>query len=122
MYAEWGSVYLKYTKRVIAIIMLIITSMLIIPLITVNTVKADAGMLVTLLLFFVLYPIVSVWIGIISGQDIKRFWFTPVLIAGLFWVFSSLTYKTAFPIVYSIIYFIVCSISMLITIFAKRKK
>lgn len=108
---------MNLSKRFIVIITLIILSMLIIPLITINTVKADAGMLVALLLFFVLYPIISIWVGIISGKDIKSFWFTPILTAVLFWVFSSFAYNTAFPIVYSIIYFVICCISMLITFF-----
>lgn len=110
-----------YIKRTISIFTLLITSMLIIPLITVNTVKAEVGMVVTLLLFFVLYPVISVWVGIISGKDIKHFWFTPVLVAVLFWIFSSFTYKTAFPIVYSAIYFTVCSVSMIITAIVMRK-
>ena len=111
-----------HTKRIIYVLTLIIASMLIIPLITINTVKSDAGMMVTLLLFFVLYPVVSVWLGIISGKDIKHFWFTPILVAVLFWLFSSITYKAAFPIVYSIMYFTVCSVSMLITVSITRKK
>ncbi len=113
---------MNFAKRIIVILGLIIISMLIIPLIAVNTVKADAGMVVVLLLFFAVYPVISIWIGIISGKDIKHFWFAPILIAILFWAFSSLTYKTAFPVVYSVIYFIVCSISMLITKAVERKQ
>ena len=106
---------MKRTKRAIVITTSIIAVMLIIPLITVNTVKADAGMLVTMLLFFAVNPVLSVAMGILSGKDIKFFWFTPLLVAGLFWAFSSFTYETAFPIVYSGIYFIICTIAMLIT-------
>ena len=113
---------MKFIKRIIFIMVIVITSMLVIPLIAINTVKADAGMLVTLLLFFVVYPVVSAWVGIISGKDINHFWFTPFLIAVLFWVFSSLTYQTAFPIVYSAIYFMVCCISMIITWLLARRK
>ena len=83
---------MKRTKRAIVIITSIIVVMLIIPLITVNTVKADAGMLVTMLLFFAVNPVLSVAMGILSGKDIKFFWFTPLLVAGLFWAFSSFTY------------------------------
>lgn len=102
-------------KRTIVILAIIVATMLIIPLVAVNTVKADAGMLVAMMLFFLVYPVVSIVIGIIAGKDIKFFCFTPLLIAGLFWAFSSLTYKTAFPIVYSAIYFVVSAISMVIT-------
>lgn len=110
-------------KRAIVIFAIIVTAMLIIPLVAVNTVKADAGMLVAMMLFFLVYPVVSIVIGIIAGKDIKFFCFTPLLIAGLFWAFSSLTYETAFPIVYSAIYFVVSAISMVITwTIAKRTK
>lgn len=102
-------------KRAIVIFAIIVAAMLIIPLVAVNTVKADAGMLVAMMLFFLVYPAVSIVIGIIAGKDIKFFWFTPLLIAGLFWAFSTLTYNTAFPIVYSAIYLAVSAISMVIT-------
>ena len=102
-------------KRAIIIIAIILSAMLIIPLITVNTVKADAGMLVTMMLFFVVHPIVSIATGILAGKDIKFFWVTPILVAGLFWAFSSFTYVTAFPIVYSLAYLVICTISMQIT-------
>lgn len=109
-------------KRAIIIIAIILTAMLIIPLITVNTVKADAGMLVTMMLFFIVHPIVSIVTGILAGKDIKFFWFSPILVAGLFWAFSSFTYVTAFPIVYSVAYLVICAISMLITWFVIRKE
>ena len=108
-------------KRAIIIIAIILTAMLIIPFITVNTVKSDAGMLVTMMLFFVVHPIVSIATGILAGKDIKFFWFTPILVAGLFWVFSSFTYETAFPIVYSIAYLVICAISMLTTCLIIKK-
>ena len=108
---------MKRTKRAIVITTSIIAVMLIIPLITVNTVKADAGMLVTMLFFFVVNHVLSVAMGILSGKDIKFFWFTPLLVAGLFWAFSSFTYVTAFPIIYSVIYFIICVVSMTIANF-----
>lgn len=107
-------------KRSIIILAIILTAMLIIPIITVNTVKSDAGMLVTMMLFFVVYPIVSIITGILAGKDIKFFWFTPILVAGLFWAFSSFTYVTAFPIVYSAAYLAICTISMLISWLATR--
>ena len=117
-----GDNRMSFIKRIIVILTLITVSMLIIPVITVNTVKADAGMLVALLLFFVVNPAVSVCVGIISGQDFKHFWFTPILIAVLFWVFSSITYQTAFPVVYSIIYLVLSFISVLVTWIIVRKK
>jgi len=108
-------------KRGILIGVILLVAMLVLPMITIHTVKADAGMLVTILLFFIFHPIVSAAVGIIAGTDMKFFWFSPILVAGLFWGFSCLTYQTAFPIVYSAIYFTICIISMLITWGIKRK-
>ena len=109
-------------KRSIIILSLIIFFMLILPLITIHTVKADAGMLVTLLLFFVVYPAVSVAVGILAGKNIKFFWPAPVAVAALFWVFSTFTYETAFPIVYSAAYLVIGTITMLITWGVTRSK
>ena len=109
-------------KRAIIILSTIIATMLIIPLITVNTVKADAGMLVTLILFFGLHPIVSAVVGVLAGKDIKFFWFCPLLVAVLFWAFSCFTYEPAFPIVYSVAYLVICTVSMLITSVIQNKK
>ena len=111
-------------KRLIRglLIMAIITLfMLIIPLVTVNTVRAESGMAVTLLLFFIVHPVVSVAIGILAGKDMRFFWFCPILVAGLFWIFARITYDPAFPIVYSIAYLIISAISMLITWLVTKK-
>ena len=50
---------MTFWKRLITIFAVLIVSMLLIPLVAVHTVTADAGMAVTLLLFFVVYPVVS---------------------------------------------------------------
>ncbi len=109
-------------KHLITIIAIILVTMLIVPLITINTVKADAGMLVTMMLFFIVHPFVSIVVGILAGRDIKFFWFSPILVAGLFWIFSCLAYEPAFPIIYSVIYLVISAISMLITWFLTKKK
>ncbi len=95
--------------------------MLLLPLILVKTVKGDAGMLVALILLFAVNPVLSVIMGILSGRQVSTFWFMPIILAVLFWAFSSLTYQTAFPIVYSVIYFVICLFSMLLTAFFTLK-
>ena len=109
-------------KRIILILSLIILTMLIIPLITVNTVKGGAGMFICLLLFFAVYPVVSVVVGIISAKAVKYLWFTPFLTALSFRAFAFCTYKTAFPFIYSAFYFIICSLSILVNWLITRKK
>lgn len=82
-----GALHMSRVKRGIMILAVIVISMLIVPMITIHTVKADAGMLVTLLLFFAVYPIVSVVVGVLAGKDIKFFWACPLVLAVLFWCF-----------------------------------
>lgn len=108
-------------KRSVIILALIAFFMLILPLITIQTVKADAGMLVTLLLFFVVHPAVSIAVGILAGKDMKFFWPAPAVVAALFWLFSTFTYETAFPVVYSAAYLVISSISMVITCLVSRR-
>ena len=107
-------------KRFLVIISIVVFSTLIVPLVAVNTAKAEAGMAVVLVLLFILNPSVSVLVGIISGRDIKHFWFTPFLIAFLSWFFSCVAYKVPFPFVYSVIYFVLCGVCMLLTYFVKN--
>ncbi len=102
-------------KRAIAIVATIVIAMLLIPVITIHTVNADAGMMVTLLLFFGVHPIVSAVVGILAGKDVKHFWFSPLLVAGLFWIFSCFAYEPAFPIVYSAAYLAISASSMFLT-------
>ena len=106
---------MKRIIRLIVIISVLLMSMVIIPVVTANTVKAESGMLVTLILFFIVEPLASVTVGILSGADIKFFWFTPIFTALLFWMVACFVYQPAFPIVYSAIYFVLCTISMLVT-------
>ena len=108
-------------KRSIISVALIVFFMLILPLITIHTVKADAGMLVTLLLFFVVQPAIAIAVGILAGKAPKFFWPAPAVVAALFWVFSTFTYETAFPIVYSAAYLVISTISMLIVRLVTRK-
>ena len=106
---------MSVTKRAIIIFSFIITLMLISPLIIVNTVRSLDGMWVMILMFLAVNPIVSIYIGFLSGQDIRHFWWTPIVIAVLFWVFSSLIFEITFPVIYSVVYFVIAGITMLLT-------
>ena len=112
---------MKRSRRLTLIILAVFLGMFIIPLFAVNTVKPDVGMLVALILFYVLNLVFSLFLGIASGKDIKFFWFVPILIAVLFWRFSSLSYKTEFPIVYSKLHLVLCGITIALAVFLNRK-
>lgn len=110
-------------KRAILILVLLLTAMLILPFITIHTVRAEAGMLVTLLLFFAVHPAVSAIVGVLAGKEIKYFLSVPLWVALLFWGCSCLAYQPAFPVVYSIAYFAISAVSMVLTwLICKYKK
>jgi len=113
---------MKTLKRLLFILLILTVTMLGLPLLAVYTVKAEAGMLLMLCMFFVLYPAVSIVVGILAGKYIRKLWAVPLLVGVLFWCFSSLVYQTAFPIVYSLIYFVGCSISMVVTKLVTRER
>ena len=65
--------------------------MILLPWLTVTFVKGDAGMAVCFLLFYVLYPIYSIVVGVSAGRNIKEMWSMPIISAILFllgtWIF-----------------------------------
>lgn len=67
--------------------------LLALPWLAVTFVKSDAGMAVSLFLFFVLNPIYAICAGAYAGRDVKRFWALPVItalffLAGAWWFFE----------------------------------
>lgn len=109
------------TKGLSLALVMVFLGMFAIPLVAVNTKKPQDGMLVVLFLFYALNPVISVILGITSGKNIKFFWFVPVIVTILFCVFSLVTYRTEFPMVYSRIHLVLCGISMVITAVLNRK-
>ena len=51
-------------KRIFIILSVIVVTMLIVPFIAISTVSPKAGMLVTILMFFAVNPVVSIYAGI----------------------------------------------------------
>ncbi len=97
--------------------------MLALPWAAVTFVKSDAGMAVSLLLFFAVNPLYSVMLGAFAGKDIRRLWSFPVVLAGLFltgvWVFFDRG-ERAF-ILYAGVYLALGTAAMLISMFRKKK-
>lgn len=65
--------------------------MLLLPCLVSVFVKAEAGMAVSLILFFIVYPIYSAYLGVISGKNKDSMWYMPLVNALLFligqWLF-----------------------------------
>jgi hypothetical protein len=96
--------------------------MIVFPFFAITFVKGDASMATTFILFFIINPITSIYIGICSGKNIKNSWYNPFLLALLFvagtWIFFSFA-EIAF-IFYAAVYLALGILSMLITSFIKK--
>lgn len=88
--------------------------MVLLPWIAVTFAKSDAGMAVTLLLFFVIDPIYSVVLGVFAGKHIREMWSLPFIAAILFlcgtWIFFE-PGEGAF-VVYAGVYLVIGMVSM----------
>lgn len=97
--------------------------MLLLPWAAVTFVSSNAGMAVTLLLFFVINPIYAVAAGVFAGKDIRRLWSMPVIAALLFllgaWMFFDMG-EGAF-VIYAGVYLVIGIVSMLVSAWKRRK-
>ena len=89
--------------------------LLLLPWAAATFVKSDAGMAVTLLLFFAINPIYSMVLGIFAGKHRKVMWSLPVTAAVLFllgaWIFFD-PGESAF-VIYAVVYLVIGMVSML---------
>lgn len=91
--------------------------MLLLPWAAVTFVKSNAGMAVTLLLFFVINPIYAVVAGAYAGRTIKELWGVPFIAAILFlvgaWIFFDMG-EGAF-VIYAGVYLVIGLVSMFVS-------
>ena len=98
--------------------------LLALPWLAVTFVKSDAGMAVSLFLFFVLNPIYAICTGAYAGRDVKRFWALPVItalffLAGAWWFFEL---GVSDFILYALVYLILGMAAMLLSQFVRKKR
>lgn len=89
--------------------------MLLLPWAAVTFVQSEAGMAVTLLLFFAINPAYSIVLGIFAGKYMKEMWGLPVIAAVLFllgtWTFFDAGEYAFF--IYAAVYLVIGMASML---------
>lgn len=107
---------MSFLKRMIIILLMLVAVMFAVPLILLKAAKPDAQLFFILMMFFYVNPVFCILLGVNAAKDIKHFWYTPLLVAVMFWIFSSVIYRQIFPYGYSALYFIICLVSMLITV------
>lgn len=110
-------------KKFLGWLILSAAVMFLLPWLSVTYIKSDAGMAVTLLLFFAVDPIYSTVVGFSAGKNIKELWSLPVISATMFllgtWIFFDIG-EFAF-VIYAGIYFIIGLIAMLISALIRKK-
>ncbi|MCH5186638.1 MAG: hypothetical protein J1F64_11045 [Oscillospiraceae bacterium] len=110
-------------RNYIAWLILSAAVMLLLPAAAVAFVKSDAGMAVSILLFFAIDPIYSLIVGIFAGKDIKKMWSLPVISSVTFllgaWLFFDMG-EIAF-IMYAGIYLAIGIIAMLLSGFVRKR-
>lgn len=87
------------------------------PWLAITFAKSDAGMAITLLLFFGINPIYSIAAGIFAGRNIKKMWSLPIIIAALFLLGAWTSFdmgEFAF-VIYAGIYLLMGTAAMFIT-------
>lgn len=97
--------------------------MLLFPWAAVTFVKKEAGMLISILLLYVIYPIYFIGAGIFCGRDIKKKWWCLIISATVFmlgaWIFLNM--DVVGIILYIAIYVAVGLISMFISAIINKK-
>ncbi len=108
-------------KKILVCFLFIAIVMMLAPFLVV-TFAGSAGMLLCLILFFVLNPIFSVYIGIWSGKNIKNAWYMPLVNAATFLCSAWLLFdmgELAF-VWYAYFYLVLGYIVMSVTAFVYR--
>lgn len=103
-------------KRVMAAAVSAIV-MILLPWAAVTYVKSNAGMAVTLLLFFVIDPVYFIAVGVFAGRNMKELWSLPAIAAILFllgtWLFFEMG-ESAF-VIYAGVYLAIGMVSMFVS-------
>lgn len=105
---------MEIKKKVIFIIIAMLSILLFIPLIFVSLLKPQDGMGMMIIFFFLVNPISAIIINLMIGTDIKKLWYIPGLFSLIFLLSYWLVLKEIILdlIIYAIIYLILGLISM----------
>ena len=98
--------------------------MLGLPWLAVTFAPGDAGMAICLLLFYVLNPMYSIFIGGIAGQDVKDLWILPLLSAILFLIGVGIFFTISEPLflAYAVVYRVLGMVALLIVSMVNKAK
>jgi len=111
-------------NKILIYIITILLILLVIPFIAINTIKPNDGLGFLLLMFFIINPITSIFIGILSENDIKKFWWMPIAFSTFFPLLYVITLKELVMdlYLYSIGYLVLGLVSMTVTYYLNKRK
>ena len=113
---------MRLKTKIIIIVLTSLVGMLVLPMVCIRVLKGDSGMGFAFLQFFVINPLICILLSIISGTDVKHFWFIPFFVAAVFpFMFSLAVTEMVWDLFfYSVIYLIIGYIVMFITYLITR--
>lgn len=102
----------------------VLITMMLLPYLAVILVPADAGMAVCFILFFFINPAYSLIIGSYSGRNVAKLWCLPIAVAifFLFGVYIFFDITEILFLFYAAVYFIISTISMIVTYFIRKQQ
>lgn len=97
--------------------------MCVLPWMLVVCFNPGTAMSAFMLLLFAVCPVYSVVIGVFAGKDVKRLWGLPVIsfLLSLFTMRSLFGPGTSGLTIYSVVYFILGLLAMLVSLFFNRR-
>ena len=75
---------MKIKKKIFIILTIMLCVLFILPFILINISKSHEFMGITMMLFFVVNPLITAFINSMIGKDIKRMWWMPILFCIVF--------------------------------------
>lgn len=111
-------------NKILIYIITVLLILLIIPFIAMNIIKPNEGMGFLLLMFFIINPIVSILLGVLSGKNISKLFWIPISFAILFPVLYVFTLEELVMdlYLYSIGYLVLGLVSMTVTYYLNKRK
>ena len=115
---------MKLNKKLIIITIAAILVLVIIPLIFINLAQPHEFMGIMILLFFIINPILVIFVNLIIGKYMKKLWWIPLMFSIIFLIsYWIILEEIIFDlIVYAIMYLIIGLIVMFISFFISKKR
>lgn len=114
----------KLNNKIFISFLIVIVTMLIFPLLIFTFMKSLNGLFWFLLLFFAINPIISIIIGVLSGTEIRKLWFVPLIVSiifpPLYWIVLQDIILQLY--IHSLGYLIIGVVSMLVTSFLSNRR